>query len=104
MSNMIVNKSDIEIVAKKLAQVDSSFAPEEKAVLQATFGLAKKALQEHQGSVEVQTVRTASGKPASLSEGFLNAFAPGVGEGGTGGLPNDPGIHIDVKITGSIRN
>lgn len=103
MNKILVTKTDIESIAKKLEQIHSTFSPHEHEVLLGTFGLAQKALADSKGSVDVVAPASTQGKPASLAAGFRGAFAAGVGGAGDAD-PGDTEIRIHLEVKGVVSN
>jgi hypothetical protein len=94
--------ADVHALADKLDGLDSQLSDDEKALMLAVFEVAGQAIAEQASDVEGFSLNFSA--PAfgvernhsPLSEGFRNAFTPGVGGGGALGQTiiisgDDPG-------------
>ncbi len=90
---------DVNALADKLDRLDDQLSSDEKALLLAVFRVAGAAIEAREAQSEGEVEGFAFGSPgfgvapnAPLSEGFRNAFSPGVG----GGLGGSHSIIIDM--------
>ncbi len=88
---------DVEALAAKLDGLEGQLDDNEKALLLAVFQVAGAAIQAQASEVEGFSLNFTPSfgveqNHAPLSQGFRNAFSPGVG----GGIAQDEGVNIVV--------